>query len=694
MSGQVKFKISDDIAVLVIDNPPVNALSRSVLQQLSEALDEITAADAVKALVLGASGRSFPSGTDVFEAKVGAENVTLKEICNRLEKLTFPVVAAIQGTALGGGLELALAAHYRLAAEGARLGFPEITLGLSPNAGGTQRLPRVVGAQAALELLLSGRPVNAEQAAEFGLVDGVVEGDLPEAAQSYAQELATQGIAPRPSRHAARGFEDPLEYQAAIAAMREKFPSSKLAPSRLIDCVEAAQLLRFEIGLSYEAAAYDELKKSPTSLALRHITQAERQATRFPEVKGVSGRKLDHLGVAGSGPMSAAIAAALLLPGFPVTLFDPDEESSEQSKGRVAEILERAVARGQLGKGALSARMKRLRTTTDPEALSSVDLVIENMSETTEAKAEIFEILDLVLPPNAVLATNTASLDVDLLAARTSRRGSVLGLHFFPPANVMRLVEVVVGTDTAPDAVATALALARRAGKIPVRSSVSDGYIANRVMTSFRKAADELLEDGARVEQIDTAMRNLGFALGPYQVADLSGLDGDWAHRRRLARTRDPEERYVAIADLLCEAGRLGQKAGQGYYLYKDGSRIGAPDPVVDRIVVSERQRKGIKPREFSQSEIQSRCLLAMVNEGLHVVAEGVALRPSDIDVAMVHGFAFPRQRGGPMFWADKLGLERVRKLLRALEPEDPSLWRRAPLLDSLIKEKTSLADM
>lgn len=687
MRGQVHYRVEDRIAVLTVDNPPVNALSHSVRVGLVEGIYAAEADPDVDAVVIMAAGRTFPAGADISEFGAPPSEPWLPEVCDRIEDCRKPVVAALHGTALGGGFELALAAHYRLASETASVGLPEVTLGILPGAGGTQRAPRLAGAEGALDLMLSGRPVSADKAAELGLVDGVVEGDLESAALSYAEALVAEGAGPRRTRDATTGFADSTRFMEVVAQRKKivaAFPVE--APRRIVDCVEAALILPFETGLAYERAAFEDLVSSDQSAALRHMFFAERRASKFPGLDSVSARKLERIGVVGGGTMGSGIAVALLGAGFEVTLLERNVATLEAGVKRIVDTLDRQVKRGRITAQTRETLLDGLEGALDYAMMGTADLVIEAVFEDLEAKKSVFAALDKAMRPGAILATNTSYLDVDLLAAGTDREAEVIGLHFFAPANVMRLLEIVVGSETAPDVVATALALARRLGKTPVRSEVSDGFVANRMLVAYRKAADELLEDGATVAQVDEAMRAFGFPLGPFQVADLSGLDISWARRKRLAPTRDPAERYVAIGDLLCEAGRFGQKTGRGYYAYEEGGRVGVEDPEVTRIIEAERARKGITPQEFARDEISRRCLLAMANEGARIVEEGVALRPSDIDVAMVHGFAFPRWRGGPMKWADLTGLFKVKRALEELVEEDPALWTPCPLFGELIK--------
>ena len=692
MAGKVEYRVEDGIAVLTVDNPPVNALSHEVRQGLVDGLDRALADEAVHAIVLAASGRTFPAGADINEFGGDPQPPLLPEVCARIEASEKPVVAAIGGTALGGGFELALAAHYRLADENARVGLPEVTLGLLPGAGGTQRVPRLAGADVALDVILGGRPMTADDAAEAGLIDGVVEGDLEGAALSYAEALVAEGIGPRPTSEIVTGFSDPAGYLDTIAARRKSVAALPIeAPRRIVDCVEAALLMPMETGLAFERAAFEDLLASESSDALRHMFFAERRAARFPGLEGVAPRPVARIAVVGGGTMGRGIVVACLNAGYAVKLIERDTERLERAVAAIIDTMDRLKARGTMSAADHARRMERLSGATEYGALGAADLVIEAVPEDLTAKKAVFEACDAVMRPGAVLASNTSYLDIDLLAAGTRRAGDVLGLHFFAPAHVMRLVEVVVGARTAADVVATGLRLARALGKIPVRSEVGDGFIANRILSAYRKAADVLLEEGGDVAAIDAAMRGFGFPLGPYQVADLTGLDIAWARRKRLAPTRDPEERYVAIADVLCERGRFGQKVGRGYYRYEKGQPIGRPDPEVGEVIRLERTRKGIVRSDFTPDEIARRCVLAMANEGARLLDEGIALRPSDIDVAAVHGLAFPRWKGGPMKWADRRGLIRVKGELEKLAPEDRHLWEPSRLILDLVRRAEKL---
>ncbi|MCL4188913.1 MAG: enoyl-CoA hydratase/isomerase family protein, partial [Rhodobacteraceae bacterium] len=658
-------------------------------------------APGVRAIVIAAAGRSFPAGADIREFGLPPVPPLLPEVLDVIESCLRPVVAALHGTALGGGLELALAAHYRVALAGTRLGFPEVTLGILPGAGGTQRTPRITGAAAALSLMRGGQPVTAAEAERLGLVDLVVADPGPgegaaaaarRAAIAFARGLLAEGLGARPTRERREGLADAAAYAEAVRAARADPPPAHLpAAARIVDCVEAALLLPFESGLAYERAAFEDLLASEAAQGLRHAFLAERRAAHVPGLDGVAPRPVEVVGVVGGGLMGAGIAAAALTAGLGVVLVEREGEALDRGLARVAEIKERAVEKGRLSREGMADEWARLIGTTDIGAMAGVDLAVEAVYEDPEVKAGVFRQLDAVLRPGAVLASNTSYLDVDALAAVTGRPAEVVGLHFFSPAHVMRLVEVVVGRATAPDVAATGMALARRMGKIPVRAGVCDGFIGNRILTAYRTAMDFLVEDGASPYAVDAAMRAFGFPLGPYEVADLAGLEIGWARRRRLAPGRDPAHRYVAIADRLCERGWFGQKTGRGWYRHDEGRR-GAEDREVLALVEAERVAKGILPRAVDAGEIAARALAAMVNEGARILAEGVALRPSDIDVVMLHGYGYPRWRGGPMRTADHVGLLVIRKQLLGWAAAEPEFWTPAPLLLDLVKNGRDFA--
>jgi 3-hydroxyacyl-CoA dehydrogenase len=680
------------ILVVTIDNPPVNALGVAVRRGLMSAIEEGEADAGVAAILVTGAGRNFIGGADIREFGKPPQSPLLTELCNRIEACNKPVLAAIHGAALGGGLEVALAAHYRVALSNARLGLPEVQLGLLPGAGGTQRTPRLIGAQAALDMMLSGRHLSAKEALSLGLVDQLAEGDSADQARAAGlrelQALLETHAPVRRSRDG-KGLADTAATQAAIAAARAeagKKSRGLFSPHKIIDAVEAATTLPFEEGLALERQFFLQCLDSPQRAGLIHAFFAEREVQKAPETRNAQPRRIEQIGVVGGGTMGAGIAVAVLDAGLPVTMIERDDEALARGRGHVEKVYDAQVAKGRLTQEARDAVLARLQGSTRYEDLSAADVVIEAVFEDLTVKQAVFAELDRVCKPGAVLATNTSYLDIDAIAASISRPEDVIGLHFFSPANVMKLLEIVVPRQVASDVVATAFELAKRLRKVPVRAGVCDGFIGNRILAVYRQAADALMEDGASPYEIDAAVRDFGFAMGPYQVVDLAGGDIGWATRKRRAATRDPRARYVRIADRLCERGWFGQKSGRGFYRYPDGPRSGAPDPEVLALIDEERARAGITPRSFSKEDIQRRYLAAMINEGANVVHQRIALRPLDVDVTFLYGYGFPRHRGGPMKYADMVGLPNVLADIRAFAAEDPLFWTPSPLLVELVE--------
>ena len=688
-SSVVTTALQGDVLVVTIDNPPVNALGAAVRQGLLAAMQQAQADAAVAAVLLVGAGKAFIAGADIREFGKPPVVPILPEVCRAIENLNKPVVAVLHGAALGGGLEVALSAHYRLALPAATLGLPEVNLGLLPGSGGTQRAPRLMGVQAATTLMLSGQPLKAQAALQAGLVDKLVEGTDPLAAGlAYLRELLAANAPVRRTRDLAIA-----EPQAALAWLdAQKAETAKksrglFSPLKIIECVQAAVQLPFDGGLARERALFMECIDSPQRAGLIHAFFAEREVVKVPEAQAAQPRPVASIAVIGGGTMGAGIAVAALDAGLPVTMIERDAESIARGRANVEKVYNALVAKGRMTDAAQAAVMARYTGSTDYADIAQVDLVIEAVFEDIEVKKAVFRELDRVCKPGAVLATNTSYLDIDAIAAATRRPQDVIGLHFFSPANIMKLLEIVVPAKVAPDVVATAFELAKKLKKVPVRAGVCDGFIGNRILAVYKQAADYLLEDGASPYEIDAAVRGFGFAMGPFQVTDLAGGDIGWATRKRRAATRDPKARYVEIADRICERGWFGQKTGRGFYLYPDGARTGQPDPQVLAIVDAERAKKGVTPHSFSADEIMRRYMAAMVNEGAKVVAEGIALRPLDVDVTFVAGYGFPRHRGGPMKWADMTGLDKVLADIREFTQEDPLFWQPAPLLEKLVAE-------
>ena len=688
-SSVVTTALHGDVLVVTIDNPPVNALGAAVRQGLLAAMQQAQADAAVAAVLLVGAGKAFIAGADIREFGKPPVPPALPEVCRAIEGSDKPVVAVLHGAALGGGLEVALSAHYRLALPAATVGLPEVNLGLLPGSGGTQRAPRLMGVQAATSIMLSGQHLKAQAALQAGLVDKLVEGaDAQAAGLAYVRELLTAKAPVRRTRDLAIA-----EPQAALAWLEEqKAETAKKArglfsPLKIIECVQAAVQLPFDEGLARERALFIECLDSPQRAGLIHAFFAEREVAKVPEAQAAQPRPVASVAVIGGGTMGAGIAVAALDAGLPVTMIERDAESIARGRANVEKVYNGLVAKGRMTDAAKAAVMARYTGSTNYADIAQVDLVIEAVFEDIEVKKAVFRELDRVCKPGAVLATNTSYLDIDAIAASTSRPQDVIGLHFFSPANIMKLLEIVVPAKVAADVVATAFELAKKLKKVPVRAGVCDGFIGNRILAVYKQAADYLMEDGASPYEIDAAVRGFGFAMGPFQVTDLAGGDIGWATRKRRAATRDPKARYVEIADRICERGWFGQKTGRGFYLYPEGARVGQPDPEVLAIVDAERAKKGITPRSFSADDIMRRYMAAMVNEGAKVVAEGIALRPLDVDVTFVAGYGFPRHRGGPMKWADMTGLDKVLADIQAFAKEDPLFWKPAPLLEKLVAE-------
>jgi len=693
----VDLEVADGIAVLTVNNPPVNALGHDVRQGLDQGIRLAAANDEVTVVVIAATGRTFPAGADIREFGQTPKAPFLPDVCQLIEDCPKPVIAALHGTTLGGGLEVALASHYRIALESTRLGLPEVTLGILPGAGGTQRLPRLVGAGPALDIMLSGKPVTAQKAFELGLVDQLCDEDLRVAALGFAQKIAADSSPACRTRDRVDGLADADAFNAVIAARRARLTKSakgQLAPFKIVDCVEASARLSFDDGIEFERNAFLQCLASDQSKGMIHAFFAERQTAKIPELAISKPRPFDQLAVIGGGTMGAGIAVAILNAGLSVLMIERDNENLARGRANVEKVYDRNIAKGRMSDADKAAILTRFSGSTDYGDLAQSDLVIEAVFEQIEVKKAVFAQLDQSMKPGAVLATNTSYLDINMLAATISRPQDVIGLHFFSPANIMKLLEIVVPEDVSPDVVATAFALAKRLGKTPVRAGVCDGFIGNRILAMYRRAIDYMMEDGASPYQIDAALRDFGFPMGPFQVSDLAGGDIGYATRKRLAPSRDSAQRYVQIADRICERGWFGQKTGRGYYIYENGARIGTEDPEILGIIDEERQRANISPRLFSATEIQDRYMTAMINEGCNVLADGIALRPLDIDVILLYGYGFPRWRGGPMKYADMIGPEVILARINDYAKEDAQFWQASPLLVEMVKNGQTFDDL
>lgn len=692
MSDTVSYTRKDDVAILRITNPPVNALSQAVRAGLMDGMDRAEADDGVRAALIVGDGRAFIAGADITEFGKPPQTPYLTEVCNRIESSPLIVVASMHGVSLGGGLEIALGAHYRVAQPDARVGLPEVHLGLIPGAGATQRLPRLIGVEKSLDLITSGRHVKAPEALEMGIVDRVVDGDPQEVGLAYVRELLDGGAERRPvsamDKPAAIDWDG--AYEAALAKGR-----GQVAPAEAVRAVQASVEQPFDEGLETERRIFMELMETDQRQGMIHAFFSERAVGNLPELKGVEPRALQSIGIIGGGTMGAGIATAALLAGFNVVLIEMKNEAAEAARERIAGNLQGALKRGKITDAKYDAMLTNgLEVSVNYDSLASVDMVIEAVFEDMGVKKDVFGKLDAVCKKGAVLATNTSYLDVDEIAASTSRPADVIGLHFFSPAHVMKLLEIVVADQTAPDVVATGFALGKALGKVSVRAGVCDGFIGNRILATYRTAADHMVLDGASPYQIDKALTDFGFAMGPFAVADLAGLDIGWATRKRKAPDRHPDERVPTYIDRLCEQGHFGQKTGKGYYIYEKGARRGVPNPEIGDLITAEQKELGITPRDFTDAEILRRYMAAMVNEAAKVLGEGIARRPLDVDMTLLFGYGFPRYWGGPLKWADLQGLPNLLEDIKSYARDDPWFWQPAPLLEQLVAEGRNFDDL
>jgi len=694
MSSPVAYTLDGDIAVISIDNPPVNALSHAVREGLLAAVERFRNDHAAKAAVIVGAGRTFIAGADIKEFGKPLADPQLPHITNVIETSGKPVVAALHGTALGGGLEVALGCHYRVAVKGAKVGLPEVNLGILPGAGGTQRTPRLVGVETAAEMITSGRHVGAAEALRSGLIDHLDEGSDPVAAGvAYARQLLAEGKGPRPTRDITGKLDEAKQDAGLFDRLKteaRKKARGQLSPLVCIDAIEAAVTSPgFGAGMARERELFQQLMASPQREALIHAFFGERTVGKVPELKDGKPRKVGKIGVIGGGTMGSGITLAMMNAGIPVTMVERDEAAIAAGRDRVANTLQGGVERGKLTPDKRDWMLANLYTgTTDMNALADCDLVIEAVFEDMGVKKEVFTQLDTICKPGCVLATNTSYLDINQIAAMTKRPEDVIGMHFFSPANIMRLLEIVVADKTHPDVVATAFDIARRAAKVGVRAGVCDGFIGNRILGKYLRVAQMLVEDGATPYEVDEAVVGFGYPMGPFAMSDLAGLDIGWMTRKRKAANRKKEERYSADwLDRICEQGRFGQKTGRGVYIYPQGARRGEQDPEVLQIIEDVRREKGINARKFTAEEIIERYMAAMINEGAKVLEEGIALRPVDIDIVQITGYGHPRWRGGPMKHADMTGLGSVLASIRKFEAEDAWFWKPAQLLVDLVEK-------
>lgn len=693
---KARYEIRDAVAVVTLDNPPVNALGFAVRRAVADAIERAERDPGVLAIVIAGAGRCFCTGADIreFNTPDGQRAPALPSLLDIVEKSVKPVVVAMHGMALGGGLELALAAHYRMAARDTQLGLPEVKLGLLPGAGGTQRLPRAVGLENALNMIVSGAPVKAEELSGTRLLDRVIESDLIANAVVFAREVGARS-APHPrlrdlevEHPNAEGF---LGFaRAAVAAASGPYP----APLKCLEAVEAAVKMPFEAGLRLEREAFQALVETPESQSLRHAFFAERAAAKVPGVSSaIKLRRISEVAVIGAGTMGSGIAMNFLNAGIPVTLIEANSEALARGVAAIRANYEARARKGKLSPEDVMRRLYFLRASLEYGAARQADLIIEAVFEDIAVKESVFRKLETIAKPEAILATNTSTLDVNRIAAFTQRPENVLGMHFFSPANVMKLLEVIRGEKTALEVLATVMSVAGKIGKVAVVSGVCDGFIGNRMLEQYLRQAGNLLEEGALPQQIDGALERFGFAMGPFRMSDLAGNDIGWAIRKRRYLEK-PDLRYSPLFDRLCEQGRFGQKTSAGWYDYRAGERAAIPSQAVEQMIVDHSRALGLSRRRIADEEIIERLVYALVNEGAKILEEGVAARASDIDVVYLNGYGFPRWRGGPMFHADSVGLYEVRRAMRGFaagyQGQD---WEPAPLLAELAEKGGSFND-
>ena len=699
MEDVVSYYRQGSIGVITVDNPPVNALSQQVRAGILRCLDEGLADDEANALVLTCAGRTFIAGADITEFGKPPLEPELGTVVKTLEASPKIIVAALFGTTLGGGFEVALGCHYRIANKLGRVGFPEVLLGILPGASGTQRMPRLAGVQAALECMVSGKPISAKFAKEMGAIDEIVDESLLEAAISYAETLVDKGAQPRRVSEMQVPKSDPAVFEQFVKATA-KHTRGYFAPPKIVEAVKAAVDLDFDQGLLKERELFTQCMKSPESSALRYLFFAERKASKVNDLEPVDElRKINKVGVIGAGTMGGGIAMNFASKGVPVALVDVSEDAIERGLSIVRGNYARGLKKGRMTEAQLEDVMSLFIPTTNYSNLADCDLIIEAVFENMALKKKIFEQLDRAAKPGAILASNTSTLDVDEIAGCTERPEDVIGLHFFSPANVMRLLEVVRGSKTSAQVLTTCMKLAKRIGKVGVVSGVCYGFIGNRMLEGYARESGFLHLEGASAQQIDNAIYQFGFPMGPMAMGDLAGIDVGAKVRdeRRIEGLLPDDPRYGVVADKLVALGRFGQKTSAGFYRYEKGSRVPIPDPDVEAIAVEQAQHLGIQRRDISDQEIVSRCMLPLINEGARILEEGIAQRASDIDIVWINGYGFPPYRGGPMFYADALGLSQVYDSIVEYQEtlgDEFDYWRPSALLKDLATSGKKFSDL
>jgi 3-hydroxyacyl-CoA dehydrogenase len=697
MTDLVQLTKDNDIAIITINNPPVNALSPGVPEGISEALDRIAQDASVKAAVLIGGGRTFVAGADIKEfGKMTSgkpRGAGLTPFLLKLEDSTKPVIVAIHGTAFGGGLELAMAGHYRVAVSSAQVGQPEVKLGLIPGAAGTQRLPRLAGVAKAVEMCMTGNPVKADEALKFGIIDRIVDGDLLAGAVAFAREVAAKPAPKTRERNEKLG--NATENASIFSSAREtaaKKQRGLLAPVAAIDAIEAATKMPFEEGCKFEQKLFIDCLFSEQSKSLIHVFFSEREVSKIPDIpKDTPLIPIKTAAVVGAGTMGGGIAMVLANAGFPVLLKETDQAALDRGLATIKSNYANSVKRGRFTQQAADERLNRITPTLSYDGFSTVNLVIEAVFEGMALKKEVFKELDRVCKPDAILASNTSTLNIDEIAASTSRPAFVIGTHFFSPANVMRLLEIVRGKATSKEVIATCMQLSKTLGKVGVLVGNCRGFVGNRMFGPYRREAQFLIEEGASIEAVDKALVDFGNAMGPLAVGDLAGLDVGWRINKEYRHLQPPGIRQAFVEDHLCELGRFGQKTGAGWYKYDDQRRA-TPDPVVDELIRKWVAEAGTAQRQISAAEIVDRCIYALVNEGARILEEGYALRASDIDIIYLNGYGFPAYRGGPMWYADTVGLKKVYERISEFHRQHGEIWRPAPLLKRLAEQGKTFA--
>ncbi len=700
MNELVSLSRDNDIAIITINNPPVNALSPGVPEGIAAAVEAISKDDQVKAAVLIGGGRTFIAGADIKEfGKVTSgekRGGSLLPLLTAIEDCPKPMIAAIHGTAFGGGLEVAMAFHYRVAAPTAQVGQPEVKLGIIPGAAGTQRLPRLAGIARAVEMCAFGDPVSAPSALESGIVDRVIEGELLAGAVEFAREIVARGEQPRRTREQNAKLGDEQANAPIFAAARQQAKKTRrgqMAPLAAIDAVEAATRMSFEEGCRKEAELFQQCLFSDQSKALIHVFFGEREVAKIPDIpKETATIQINKAAVVGAGTMGGGIAMNYANAGIPVLLKESTQEMLDRGLATIRKNYSNSVSKGRFSQEEMDRRMSLIHPTLSYDGFGEVDIVVEAVFEGMELKKQVFGELDRACKPEAILASNTSTLNIDEIASSTSRPHMVIGHHFFSPANVMRLLEIVRGSKTSKEVIATSMKLAGRLKKVGVLVGNCRGFVGNRMLAPYLREAQFLVEEGAKPEQVDAALYGFGLAMGPLAMGDLAGLDVGWRIRKEYKHLEDPNERHPIIADRLCEQGRYGQKTGAGWYRY-DENRKAVPDPEVDKLIEQAATEAGITRREIDDDEIIERTMYALVNEGAKILEEGFAMRALDIDIIYINGYGYPAWRGGPMWYADTVGLKKVYDRIVEFQAAHGEVWKPAALLKQLAEQGKTFAD-